>query len=189
MTSDPHVLIVDDSSKLLAGLARALRKEPYRISTATSADDALHILSEIETDIVITDHFMPHTTGISLLETVMKEYPQTVRVLMTGHPSVPLTLRAINDTEVFRFIAKPFSAVDLALVIREGLLLRRETQAANRMVDTIKMQSSYIRHLEREHPGITAVERNSSGQIVLSTETDSDFVLRVLERKGLENKD
>src|SRR5438128_8892209 len=67
----PHrVLLVDDEPDVLAGLRLALRKEPYEILCAHSADEALALLWAQTVDVVVSDQDMPGTTGIAFLARV-----------------------------------------------------------------------------------------------------------------------
>ena len=115
------VLLVDDEASLLAGLARTLRKEPYRILTAVSAEKALETLGATHVDVVISDQDMPGMGGADLLAEVRRVYPDTVRFMLTGKATLELAVRAINDGAVSRFFVKPCNPVDLAATIRQAL--------------------------------------------------------------------
>src|SRR6266852_2728300 len=78
------VLLVDDEPNVLAGLQRALRKEPYLIFSATSAEMALVVLQARTVDVVISDQDMPGMRGADFLAKVRQEFPDTVRFMLTG---------------------------------------------------------------------------------------------------------
>jgi response regulator RpfG family c-di-GMP phosphodiesterase len=81
------VLLVDDEPNVLAGLQRALRKEPYLIFSATSAEMALVVLQARTVDVVISDQDMPGMRGADFLAKVRQEFPDTVRFMLTGKPT------------------------------------------------------------------------------------------------------
>ncbi|MBI3410181.1 MAG: response regulator [Planctomycetes bacterium] len=115
------VLFVDDDLGVLQALMRRLRKEPYQIRTATSAEEALVILSQARIDLVVSDLNMPGMGGMEFLSRVAKEYPQCVRIMLTGQPSLTVAMSAINNGEVYRFLTKPYDSNALAGIIREAL--------------------------------------------------------------------
>jgi DNA-binding NtrC family response regulator len=121
------VLLVDDDPAVLDGLARALRREPYRILRAGSADEAARVLSSEPVDLIVCDEQMPGMSGSEFLARVAREHPQVMRIMLTGNPSLPAALRAINEGRVYHFFTKPCNEIDLALKIREALELKDRT--------------------------------------------------------------
>jgi two-component system, probable response regulator PhcQ len=83
-SATPAVLILDDEPKVLSGLKRALRKEPYDLLCATTAHEAFAILHERPIDVVISDQDMPGMTGTAFLAKVREVYPSTHRFMLPG---------------------------------------------------------------------------------------------------------
>jgi DNA-binding NtrC family response regulator len=117
------VLFVDDEPAILAGFCDALRKEPYEILTATSAALALDVLSRTHVDVVVSDECMPRMCGSALLERVHRDYPNVVRIMLTGEASLAASVRAINDG-LYRFLGKPVQPEELSRVIRDALKMK-----------------------------------------------------------------
>jgi len=164
------VLFVDDEPALLDGLRNALRREPFQILTASSAKMGLELLSQRPVDVVVSDERMPGISGSEFLGIVRQRHPQTLRIILTGQASLEAAIRAINEGEVYRFLTKPCSPVQLAHTIRDALLIRDLTREASRLLTTAKRQRGVLEELEATHPGITHVERTADGCIVLETE-------------------
>jgi len=116
-----HVLFVDDEANVLHGLARALRGQPYRILTARSAEEAMWTLKTHPVDVVVTDEQMPGMSGTEFLTWVASHFPEVIRIVLTGHATVPATIRAINEGKVYRYFTKPCRDVELALAIRHAI--------------------------------------------------------------------
>ncbi len=110
----PAVLVLDDEPKLLSGLKRALRKEPYELLCATTADEAFAILHERPIDVVISDQDMPGMTGTVFLAKVRETYPSACRFMLTGKATLDVALQAINDDAVRQFFTKPCDPATLA---------------------------------------------------------------------------
>lgn len=165
----PRVLFVDDEPELLESVCDALRKKPYRIVTASSGKEALARLeADAEIRVVVSDERMPEMTGHEFLGQVRRNHPQTVRVMLTGQADMSAIVSAINDGEIFRFLSKPCAAETLHEVIELALQI---TQRMNR--ETVEDPDEFLRKtalnlLEERHPGITEVERGTSGAIVIN---------------------
>ena len=115
------VLLIDDDMNLLHGLTRALRDQPYDIFTANSADLAKEMFLRKEFDLVIVDQHMSGMCGTEFVAWLADEFPQTVRIMLTGESDVTVLKQAINEGGVFRFLTKPCHEMELAMAIRDGL--------------------------------------------------------------------
>lgn len=161
------VLLVDDDQHVINALKRALRHDPYDILSANSAEEALNIMAGERIDLVVSDEKMPGMTGSKFLSMVCRKYPDTIRIILTGHASLEVTIRAINEGEIYRFFTKPWNDVDLTITIRQALQ-QKELIVQNRLLlKKVREQSSILQELEKEHPGITRVKKDSSGAIVV----------------------
>ena len=115
------VLLVDDEPNVLHGLTRALRQQPFATCTARSAEEAMDVLKAHGVDLVVSDENMPGICGTRFLSWVAEKFPEVMRIILTGQPSVPSALHAINEGRVYRYFTKPCDTVELALAIRCGL--------------------------------------------------------------------
>ncbi|MGB2864293.1 MAG: response regulator [Sedimentisphaerales bacterium] len=102
------VLFVDDEEKILTSLKRGLIDEPYKTLFASSGKEALEILQRNQVHVIVTDMRMPEMGGLELLKAVKEEYPNVIRMVLSGYTQVSTLLTAINQGEIFRFITKPW---------------------------------------------------------------------------------
>jgi two-component system probable response regulator PhcQ len=166
------ILIVDDEPFITEILTEALSREPYVILTAGSAEDALCLLDQRQVDVIISDEKMPGMSGSEFLAVVRKKYPDTIRMILTGHGSLESAMRAINEGQVYRFFTKPCNVLDLTMTIRKAIQqndLKKEIQG---LLSIEKRQSAFIRTLEKQYPGITKVNRDSGGEIIIDDAID-----------------
>jgi len=117
------VLFVDDEPQILNGFRDILRKEPYDLLLASSASEALLLLSQHQVDVVVSDERMPVISGSEFLERVRRGYPGIVRIMLTGQASLEVSVQAINDG-LYRFLGKPIPSQELCRVIRAALKLK-----------------------------------------------------------------
>jgi response regulator RpfG family c-di-GMP phosphodiesterase len=101
------ILAVDDEVENLELYARALRGYPLR--TAQRGDEAMAMLAEQCSEIVISDQRMPGTTGTHLLERARAINPISRRVLVTAYAELQQILEAINRGSVERYLLKPIA--------------------------------------------------------------------------------
>lgn len=125
---DRAVLLVDDDKNLLAGMARALRKQPFDVLTAQNGEDAVWLLKTREIDVVVADERMPGLSGGDLLRWVTDNCPNVVRIVLTGHAETETAIRAINETDVFRFFTKPCNEARLAMALHEAVDFKRSME-------------------------------------------------------------
>ena len=118
------VLFVDDDPNVTAGLKRALRREPYRIFSASSADEGLSVLAKQPIDVLVTDEDMPGMPGTEFLARVRRRYPRTICIMLTGRADLESTLRTAREGWLYRFFTKPCNDIDLSLSIRQALQQR-----------------------------------------------------------------
>lgn len=117
----PSILLVDDDMNLLQGLRRSLRDQPYELLIANSAEMAMGMFHREPFDLVVADQKMGGKDGTELIAWIADNFPETVRIMLTGHAGIKVMQRAINEGGIFRFLTKPCSELELALAIREGL--------------------------------------------------------------------
>lgn len=143
------VLLVDDETSVLSALRRLFRMNGYAIEQATSGAEGLEILAQRPVDLVISDMRMPVMDGAAFLEQVRNNYPDTVRILLTGYADIGSTITAINRGEIHRYIAKPWDDQDLLLVVREALR-RRDLERQNaELLALTRVQNHELQDLNR----------------------------------------
>jgi len=167
MTQKPKVLFVDDETYFTDSLKRTLRKEPFDVLIANSADEALAALTAESVDVVVADEKMPGMAGSEFISTVLKKYPDIIRIMLTGHGDLSVAIKAINEGRIYRFLTKPCNEVDLGNTIRQALEHKQLLDRSKQLLRVAKHQSRVLEDLERKNPGITHVSRDSNGAVII----------------------
>ena len=117
-TGAEHILVVEDQAAVRNFVASVLRDFGYQVHSVPSADDALLHLSEQPVDLVLTDVVMPQVGGYELAAAARRAHPGLPFLFMSGYSGdrSPATGRMEGV-----FLAKPFSARQLAAKVREAL--------------------------------------------------------------------
>jgi diguanylate cyclase (GGDEF)-like protein len=119
------LLLLDDEENVLRALTRALRRDGYRILTATTAQDAFEHLARNEVQVIISDQRMPELSGTEFLSQVKAMYPDTVRMVLSGYSDVTVVTDAINRGAIYKFLTKPWNDDDLRLQIQDAFRIAR----------------------------------------------------------------
>lgn len=143
----PKILVVDDEPDNLDLLYRTFRRE-FQVFKASSGKEALTILtSEGEVAVIISDQRMPEMKGTEFLSKTVPQFPNTVRIILTGFTDVEDLVEAINSGQVYKYITKPWDPGELKAVVKRATetyeLLRRRTNELNRA----QTQSSLLKAL------------------------------------------
>ena len=115
------VLIVDDEINILNSLKRLFIKDGYLMYTAQSGEEGLQILAKERIDLIIADRKMPGMSGIEFLEKTKKNYPDVIRIVITGYAELNDIINAINRGYVYNFILKPWHNEQLKIMVRRAL--------------------------------------------------------------------
>jgi DNA-binding NtrC family response regulator len=122
-----RILIVDDERSFLLLLTRVLEGEGYTVKAMSSGQDALKGIASFRPNLVITDLKMPGIDGLTLLDKVKEENPETDFIMITAYATVDTAVSAMKKG-AFDYITKPLKEPDqlriavTKVVERQGLL-------------------------------------------------------------------
>lgn len=149
-TEEPvKVLYVDDEQNNLIAFKAAFRRD-FKVFTADSADKARPIVKENELDVIITDQRMPKETGVEFLVSILDDYPDPIRILLTGYSDIEAVIDAINKGQIYRYITKPWNEEDLRNTIvnaaevhrlrKQNAVLLQKLEKANNQLEFLLRQ-------------------------------------------------
>lgn len=151
MNKNHNVLFVDDEANILKSLKRIFfLDKSIKVYTAESAEDGEKILNIDNIDIVVSDEKMPHKNGSEFINYVKRFYPDTVRIILTGHVNMESLLNAVNKGEVYRYLLKPWNDYDLKMTIYNAIEYLELKKENNRMKKIINDNKDKIKNLNIE---------------------------------------
>jgi len=116
-----RILFVDDDPNILRSYKRNLGFE-FKIDTALGGEDGLKLLSQNGGyAVVVSDMRMPGMDGTAFLSEVRKQWPDAVRMLLTGQADMSDTIAVVNEGQIFRFLTKPCSPENFSAALRDAL--------------------------------------------------------------------
>ena len=196
-----NVLFLDDEPNVLNSISRLFADEAYGVALAGNLEEAMAVMERENIKVVLSDQRMPDITGIEFLRRIKILYPDVVRILFTAYADLNSTEAAINISEVYRFINKPWHPEELKAAVVQAILyfdivmenrrLFEETKARNeelnlancklkRLYDVQKEFSSTVSHelrtpLASIKAAIDIVIRGTAGEI---NDQQKDFLGR-----------
>ncbi len=114
------ILIVEDDVAFCTMLKTFLQKKDYEVFTAFSGNEAIPQIKENTFDIVLADVRLPDTDGITLLDEILKNNPNTQVIIMTGYAEVNMAVNAIKQG-AFDYVSKPFNPDTILHTIEKAL--------------------------------------------------------------------
>jgi DNA-binding NtrC family response regulator len=170
-----RILVVDDDENTLALFEGVLSKEGYAVVCASSGEEALHLLTGQDFDLLISDWKLPPgmMDGIELLRQVKIGYPTLSYILMTGHGSVPSAVAAMKEGAT-DYLTKPVNMDELKLVVEKAL----EVCRLSREVERLREQLACA---EPTFPGLIACSkamRTLLRQVKLVAPSDTTVLLQ-----------
>lgn len=144
-----RLLIVDDEEAVLQALKRLFHRH-YDVVLVTSGAAAVELLQQEEFDLIISDMRMPGMSGAELLRHCFEQYPEMIRILLTGYSDLESAIKAVNEGNIYRYISKPWDNDQLRNIVAEALDTR-ELKAANIKLNAhITEQNAELARLNRE---------------------------------------
>lgn len=141
------ILLVDDEANILSSLRRLFRSEGFQTLTAESGKAGLEILEKHTVDLVISDMRMPEMDGARFLEHVRSQWPETIRILLTGYADVTAIMQAINRGEIYRYLTKPWDDNDILLNVRQALTHKELEREKRRLLQITQRQNEELAQL------------------------------------------
>ena len=119
-----RILFVDDEPNVVQAMRRnlhAMRNE-WSMDFVLGGVEALAALKVTPADVIVSDMRMPGMDGWQLLTEIRNQYPQTVRLILSGHAEATSIMRAVGI--IHQYIAKPCDGAVLKEVIAQTQKLR-----------------------------------------------------------------
>ncbi len=115
----PHLLVVDDDSRIRTLIARFLTENGFRVTVAQAADEARKKLAIIDFDLLVVDVMMPGESGMDLTASVRRSSAVPI-LMLTARAETESRIRGL-ELGADDYLAKPFDPRELLLRINNIL--------------------------------------------------------------------
>jgi two-component system phosphate regulon response regulator OmpR len=168
--SSPHILVIDDDSRIRDLLARYLQEHGFRVTTAIDAASARATMRSLAFDLLILDVMMPHESGLDFARSLRRE--SQVPILMLTARAEPEQRIEGLETGVDDYLTKPFEPRELLLRVTN--VLRRRATASP--AGEVRM-GSFVFHIGRG-------ELKHGSETVRLTERERELLRYFAQRPG-----
>ncbi len=185
------ILCVDDEQIILTSLREQLKRHfgaNYHIEVASSGEEALEIMAElfaeeIEVPVVISDEIMPVMKGDELLIKIHHQYPQTLKILLTGQATTEAITNVVNGASLYHYISKPWQESNLLLTVGEALErynLEQELAQRNQEIKKANQEFAQLNaSLEQKVSDRTQELQKAKEAAEVASEAKSTFIATV----------
>lgn len=123
-TSTAIVLVIDDEQRSLESLRRVLGVE-FEVVCAANVAEAEAVLAGDLVQVILCDQRMPGENGVDFLKRVRDQWPEPVRMIISGYTDAEDIIAGVNEAGIYQYITKPWSPEKLLEAVREAAQLYR----------------------------------------------------------------
>jgi len=185
-----NILILDDEVRSLETLKRTLQDD-FNVKTANDIKTAREILQQEWIQIILCDQRMPEMTGVEFLKQVREEWPDVIRMIISGYTDSEDIIDAINDAGIYQYITKPWHPSSLLLNLKnasEMYLLQKQNEGLSieLKMDNLQLQkrvqdkSSELRKNYHYDDGIIRSKESSMNQVCDKIKSIAPYDVSVL---------
>ena len=164
----PHILIVDDDECICKTLAAILQSEGYQTTTTTTAKEAIEKTKAQFFNIALLDIKLPDMEGTQLLAQLQEISPETIKIMITGYPSLKNAVDALNYG-AGSYIMKPLDPAELLKTIKNKLETQKQAEkiTKEKLAEWVQSQarktqtSNFQQFLEETSNELTQIGRAS----------------------------
>ncbi len=128
--SKKTILVVDDDKSILRTFTRILQKSGYEIDVAETGKEAMEKTENHHFDLALVDIRLPDMDGTDLLAKLKKQLQHTVKIMITGFPSLETGVKAL-DEGADAYLVKPVKPQELLMLLDEKLKNREDPKKAS----------------------------------------------------------
>lgn len=143
MAAKSTILVVDDEVRSVEALTRVL-EEDFDVLSATSAAAAEALLEREWVQVILCDQRMPETTGVEFLSRVRQQWPEVIRMILSGYTDSEDIIEAINEAGIYQFISKPWTPSDLLLKLHNAVNLFRLQRENEQLSIELKLKPATL---------------------------------------------
>ncbi|WP_285055793.1 response regulator [Pedobacter ginsengisoli] len=145
-----NVLYIDDEVHNLNSFKAGFRRL-FNVFTAESAAEGRKILEKEKVEVIITDQRMPVMTGIEFLESIIPDFPDPIRILLTGYADINAVIDAINKGQVYKYIQKPWMDEDLRINIEKAYEIYALRKENRELTEQLLLANKQLEFLLRQN--------------------------------------
>ena len=183
MSSLPTVLVLDDEKRSVESLARILG-EQFDVHGATTVAEAEDILRREWVQIILCDQRMPEISGVVFLSRVREQWPDVIRMIISGYTDSGDIIDAVNEAGIYHFISKPWQPADLLLKLNNAAELFRLQRQNEQLAVELKLRPESLSAELIEKRRLLQARFDWDQGIVRSPESSMNQACEIIQHVG-----
>ncbi len=143
MNNRPSILVVDDEQRSLESIERILG-DRFDVYTAIDTEAADKILQQQWIQVLLCDQRMPGMTGVEFSQKVRDNYPDVVRMIISGYTEAEDIIDAVNKGGIYQYITKPWHPDELITKLNNAVDLFRLQRENEQLAVELKLKPDTI---------------------------------------------
>ena len=149
------VLVADDEQSMREFLDIMLRKEDYRVTSASNGEEVIRLMEKEIFDLILMDIRMPRMDGITVLKKVKALSPETIVIMITAYASADTAIKAMKEG-AYDYITKPFKVEEIKLIIKNALE-KKNLQKENTLLKQVVKDRYHFGNIIGQSPKMLAL--------------------------------
>lgn len=149
MTRLPSVLVIDDEVRSQESIRRTL-EDDFEVFCASSAEDGLKVLEREFIQIILSDQRMPGMSGVDFLKRVRAEWPEAIRIIISGYTDAEDIIAGVNDAGIYQYLLKPWQPEQLVLTLKSAAQMYRLQNENQRLAFELRSAEGPLRRKVEE---------------------------------------
>ncbi len=141
------IRLVDDDVNILETAKDILEEAHYEVSTASNGAQALELLGKKAFNVVVVDFQLPDATGLELARKVRERNDFTLVVLMTGHASLEMAVKAIQEA-IYDYLIKPVDPAQLKRTLERALEKQTLVLENKQLIEDLKKANATMARMD-----------------------------------------
>ncbi|WP_020528078.1 hybrid sensor histidine kinase/response regulator [Flexithrix dorotheae] len=143
------ILYIDDEESNLRAFQSTFMWD-YHVFLAKSGEEGKKILKEKEVDLIVADQRMPGMTGVEFFREILHDYPEVIRILLTGYSDLEAVISAINEGKIYHYFTKPWDEQELKRAFDAALENSRLKKENASLIQDLKKRNEELNNSYHE---------------------------------------
>ncbi|MCS5663912.1 MAG: response regulator [Flavobacteriales bacterium] len=133
-----------DDDEVMLETFQTIYSPYFKVFITNCPKEARDMIRDNEIHIIISDQRMPETTGVEFFTSIVKHFPDPIRILLTAFTEIEVVINAINQGQIYQYVRKPYIFQDMKKMLEDA------SEIYHLRKNRVKQTSSYLDQTSEE---------------------------------------